>query len=282
MTLDDDLKRIMAPLHRIRKEREQDEARERAREEARRADPLGSLIVSVPGTIGQLFARRTAVNMILAGNADAAGALVDLIGLGAIPALVEAGAAPAAIRVAIETALLFHYKELPGFIAAHGGRAVFAAWCRRAAFQAPPGTPEVVDVYRGTMGCSPADAATGLHWSLSFDDAAHYACRFADARLTGVIVLHARLPRQGIACFVSDVAHSELVPADVPASYETITDHERIGDAAVRNAHRMQVLKAAGGWREIEGGRGVGRQAAMAARARMAVAGVAPGTAIVA
>lgn len=129
------------------------------------------------------------------------------------------------------------------------------------------------------MGCSPAEAATGLHWTTSFDDAAFYACRFADAALTGVIVLHARVPRDGIACLVTTSAHSEVVPAEAPTDFEVITDHERIGDAAVRRHHQLAALKTVG-WVET-GAAGVAEAAAHATRARMAAAGVPRDTAIV-
>lgn len=64
------------------------------------------------------------------------------------------------------------------------------------------------------------------------------------------------------------------------ASFEVITDKERIGDAAVRTALRCQALKAQG-WSEI-GSLGLAEQAAMQVRARMAAAGVPRGASIVA
>ena len=226
------------------------------------------------------MARQIAVGMIAGGRVDAAGALVDLMGLPILPALVAAGAPVPALRRAIETALLERYRELPAFLAANGGRAAFANWCRQAEFTLQAELPETLDIYRGTMGISPQIAATGLHWSLNFDDAARYAVRFADADLTGCVVLHARVPRDSIACLVSTSAHSELVPVEAPTSFEVITDYQRIGDAAVRRHHQLAALVAAG-WVET-GSAGVAEAAARATRARMAAAGVPRGTAIVA
>lgn len=203
---------------------------------------LLDFIARSPGTIGQRMGRQVAVGMIAGGRVEAAGALVDLMGLSVLPALAAAGVPAPALRRAIETALLERYRELPAFIATNGGRPAFASWCRQAAFTLPAELPETLDIYRGTMGCSPVEAAAGLHWSLNFDDAAHYACGFADAALTGVIVLHARVPRDGIACIVSTSAHREVVPVEVPTDFEVITDHQRIGDAAVRQHHQLAAL----------------------------------------
>lgn len=239
-------------------------------------EALHQFIASVPGSFGDAIGRRIAVNQIAAGSVNHAAALVGLAGLDVIPALVAAEAPPAMLRAAIQYAVLHEYRDLPGL-----DRAAFAGWCRQAEFTAPPGTPEVVSLYRGTMGCRPTIAARGWHWSFSLDDAAYYGCRFADAAMTGVIVVHARVPREGIAAFITGTAYSEVIPAEVPAEFETIIDHERIGDAAVRAARRFQELRAAGGWSDT-GTAGIARQAAMAARARMTAAGVVPGTAIVA
>ncbi|MEE8630219.1 MULTISPECIES: hypothetical protein [Methylobacterium] len=238
-------------------------------------------LATVPGTPGQHITRRMAVNMIAAGRAIAGGALVELIGPEVIPVLVAACAPAPALRSAIDTALLVRHREMPAFLASSGGRPEFANWYRRAEYTLPAEMPEIVDIYRGSMGCSPAAAATGLHWSLNSDDAAYYACRFADAAMTGVIVVHARVPRDGIACIVSGCAHSELVPVEAPTSFEVITDHQRIGDAAERRHHQLAAMKAAGGWFETIT-TGMAGAAAKANRARMAAAGVAPGTAIVA
>lgn len=274
----DDLQQLCARnrkiLDDIREEREREEA----------VPLLHRLIASYPGTIGKRVALMRGAAMAMQGRTEAGGALVELAGPEFIRALVEAGASPPVLRNAIETALLEWYRELPGYIAANGGRAAFADWCRQARFTEvmPADLPETVDIYRGTMGCSPAAAAKGLHWSLSFDDASRYACRFADEHLTGVIVLHARVPREGIACYVTGTGHSELVPAEVPIAYKVVTDHKRIDEAAVRCIERMRALLATPGWTEIEGSRGIGRQVAMATRARMAAAGIPPGTAIVA
>lgn len=252
---------------------------------------LLDFIARSPGTIGQRIGRQVAVGMIAGGRVEAAGALVDLMGLSVLPALAAAGAPAPALRRAIETALLERCRELPAFIAANGGRPAFASWCRQAAFTLPAELPEVVSLYHGTMGVSPQTAATGLHWSLSFDDAAHYACGFADAALTGVIVLHARVSRDGIACIVSTSAHSEVVPVEAPTDFEVITDHQRIGDAAVRRHHELAPLLdkgwiqtgAAGAAEAVIRGQLTAAQAAAhATRARMAAAGVPRGAAIVA
>lgn len=219
--------------------------------------------------------RHIALKQVTAGSLDHAAALVGLAGLGAIPALLVAGAPPAMLRAAIGYAVVNHYRELPGL-----DRAAFAGWCRAAEFAAPAGTPETFDIYRGTVGVSPADAARGWHWSLSFDDAAYYGCRYADAALTGVVVIRARVRRDEIAAWIAGTAHSELIPAETPAEFETMTDHGEIGDTAVRAAHRYEALIQSGEWRD-NGSRGLGQHAAMAARARMAAAGVPRGTAIV-
>jgi hypothetical protein len=220
-----------------------------------------------------------AVNMVAAGRAEAGGALVELAGLAVLPALAEANAPAPALRSAIEAALLEHYRQLPGFTT----RARFTAWCRQAEFSVPAGLPETLDIYRGTMGCSPAAAATGLHWTTTFEMAALYACRFADAALTGVIVLHARVPCERVAAFLTCVMGNEVIPAEVPTDYEVITDHQRIGDAAVRWAARQNELWAQGGWLLVGGtADSLGRRGAMSTRARMAAAGVPRGAAIVA
>lgn len=242
---------------------------------------LHQFVASVPSTPGQVFARCLAVNALAAGSVKHAAALVGIVGPEVIPALVAAGAPPAMLRTAIQHAVLFRYREMPAFIEAHGGRAAFAGWCRRAAFTAPDELPGIVDLYRGTLGCSPSEAVKGLHWSLRFDDAAFYAARHADAALTGVIVVHARVPREGIAAFISGTAHQEVVPVEAPAVFEVIIDKERIGDAAVRNALRLQGLRDREGWKTIEIC-GTAARVATEARARMAEAGVPRGTAILA
>lgn len=242
---------------------------------------LHQFVATVPGSFGDHVARRMAVNMLAGGNAAGAAALVGLVGLDVIPALVEAEIPPAALRTVIENAALFHYRELPGLIAANGGRPAFAAWCRQAEFAGPETLPETVDIFRGTLGCSPAEAATGLHWSLAFDDAAFYAARFADEDLTGVHVIHARVPRSDIAAFIAGTAHQEVIPAEVPASFEVIIDKNRIGDAAVRNGLWIQKIKEGGGWYET-GTHGTAERIAREARARMAATGVPRGASIVA
>ena len=146
--------------------------------------------------------------------------------------------------------------------------------------QSPPKRSSNLHLVRGRYRCSPAEAATGLHWSLGFDDAAYYAARFADTDLTGCIVLRARVPRDEIVAFIGGSANQEAIPAEVPTAYEVVTDHQRIGEAAVRCALRLQALKAKG-WAET-GSEGISEQAAMQTRARMAAAGVPRGTAIVA
>lgn len=243
---------------------------------------LHQFVAAVPGTFGQSLSRRLAVDWIAAGRTDAAAALVGIIGPEVVPALVAAGAPAPILRTAIQHAVLFHSARLPGSIAQHGGRAAFAEWCRLARFELPRGVPETVDVYRGTMGCSPAEAVQGMHWSLKFDHAAFYGARHADADLTGVIVVHARIPRAGIALHVSNTHHSEVVPAEAPRHFEVIADHQGIGDAAVRYAiERREVVAAGDGWSAVDSFGGPQRAAA-AARARMAAAGVPRGTAIVA
>lgn len=245
---------------------------------------IEDFIATVPvNTIGERFALGVAVGWIERGVTGSAAHLLAVGGLGAIPALVAAGAPPAMLREAIDAALLSYHRDLPGFLARSGGRPALAAWCRAAGYTLPEGTPEVVDLYRGTMGCSPAEAAAGLHWTTAFDKAALYACRFADAALTGVIVTAARVPRAGIAAWVVGVVNTEVVPAEAPAAYEVVTDKERIGDAAVRFARKQEIL-AAEGWTAAPGSVASDRQAeaaAMATRARMAAAGVPRGTAIV-
>ena len=236
---------------------------------------LLAFVATVPGTIGQLFARQIAVNMAAAGKPEAGIALVEMVGLGSIPALATAGAPAPVLRTAIEHAMRSHCMELRGV-----DRPTFAAWCRQAEFSPPGPLPDVIDIYRGTMGCSPADAVTGLHWSLEFDKAAFYAVRFADTDLTGCIVLHARVHRDELIAFVSGAAGSEVVPATVPWDFEVVTDKDRIGDAGVRHARYEQSL-AAKGWVETDS-LGNAEAAAMAARARMAAAGVPRGAAIVA
>lgn len=108
----------------------------------------------------------------------------------------------------------------------------------------------------------------GLHWSPRFEAAAWYGARFAAADLAGVIVLHARVPRVGIAAFIPGTADDEVVPAEVPTAFEVVTDAERIGDAAVCWDHRLTELKAQG-WASIKSYER-SRQVAMVARARMA------------
>ncbi|EHP94206.1 hypothetical protein [Methylorubrum extorquens] len=236
---------------------------------------LHQFVASLPGTFGQLISRRMMVNRMVAGRVDAAATLVGLAGLDTIPVLIGAGAPPPMVQAAVGYAVFYRYHELRGV-----DRAAFAAWCRQAAFTAPRPLPEMVEIYRGTMGCSPAEAAAGLHWSLGFEDAAYYAARFADADLTGCIVLRTRVPRDEIVAFIGGSANQEVIPAAVPTTFEVITDHQRIGDAALRCALRLQALKAKG-WAET-GSEGIAEEAAMATRARMAATGVPRGTAIVA
>ncbi|WP_245268061.1 hypothetical protein [Methylorubrum extorquens] len=229
----------------------------------------------MPGTFGQHISRRMTVNQIAAGRLDAAAALVGPAGLDTIPALIRAGAPAPMVQAAIGHAVFHRYHELRSV-----DRTTFANWCRQAAFTAPRPLPEMVEVYRGTMGCGPAEAATGLHWSLSFDDAAYYAARFADSELTGCIVLRARVAPDEIAAFIGGSANQEVIPVAAPALFEVIDDHQRIGDAAVRCARRGQTLLVQG-WTET-GSEGIAEEAAMATRARMAAAGVPRGTAVVA
>ena len=251
---------------------------ERKREEA---IPLLLKLMTVAPTPGGRVALMRCASLAMSGRVEAGGALVELGGPDFIRALAEAGAPPPVLRSAIEAALLERYKELPSFIAANGGRPAFTRWCRQAEFVVPASLPETVDIYRGSMGVSPHVAKLGLHWSLSFDDASYYAARFADEHLTGAVVLHARVPRDSIACIVSCTAHSELVPADVPAEFVVIIDHDRIADAAVRAMELRKAQIASGKWFVIAGSHGIGRRDALEARERMAAAGVAPGTALV-
>lgn len=217
-------------------------------------------IAALAGTLGERLAWSMAVERL---DADHAAALVDLAGLDVIPALIEAGAPPAVLRAAVEAAALWKHWDLKGI-----ERETLAAWCRQAGFTAPETLAETVDLYRGTLGCTPAEAAAGLHWSPRFDAAAWYAARFADAALTGAMVLHARVPRDGIAAFIPGTADDEVVLAEVPTVFTIITDPERIGDAAVRWDRRIRALLAEG-WASV-GGYARSRQVAMAARARMA------------
>lgn len=240
---------------------------------------LHHFLARVPGTAGDHLGRRMAVNMLEAGRAVGAGVLVEMVGPDVLPALVAAGAPASALRAAIDAAVVARHRELPGTIVRNGGRAVFADWCRQAGYVAPQEWPGTVGLYRGTLGCNPAEAAAGLHWTTRFDDAAFYAARFADEHLTGAIVLHARVPRSEIACVIAGSAHEEVVPADVPTSFDVISDKARIGDAAVRNVERMNDMKAGGGWYEADTG-GMSKRVAMAARARMAAIEVPPGASI--
>lgn len=217
-------------------------------------------IAALATTLGERLAWGLAVERL---DADHAAALVDLAGLNVIPALIEAGAPPALLRAAIETAVTQRHWDLREV-----ERTTLAAWCRQAAFSAPETLPGAVDLYRGTIGCSAAETATGLHWSTRFEAAAWYGARFADAALTGVIVLHARVPRCGIAAFISGTADDEVVPAEVPAAFEVISDAGPIADAAVRWDHHLTELKAQG-WASVKSYER-SRQVAMAARARMA------------
>ncbi|PWN59546.1 hypothetical protein C1631_023230, partial [Chryseobacterium phosphatilyticum] len=109
---------------------------------------LHQFVASVPGTFGQLISRRAAVNLIAAGRVDAAAALVGLAGLDTIPALIRAGAPPPMVQAAIGHAVFYRYHELRSV-----DRVTFAAWCRQAAFTAPQPLPEMIEIYRGTMGC---------------------------------------------------------------------------------------------------------------------------------
>lgn len=217
-------------------------------------------IATLASTPGQALAWGMAVNRL---DATHAAALVDLAGLDVIPALIEAGAPPALLRAAIETAVTQRHWDLKEV-----ERATLAAWCRLAGFTAPETLPETADLYRGTIGCSPAETATGLHWSPRFEAAAWYGARFAAADLAGVIVLHARVPRSGIAAFIPGTADDEVVPVEVPAAFEVIRDAGRIGDAAVRWDRRLTELKAQG-WASVKSYER-SRQVAMQARARMA------------
>lgn len=235
-------------------------------------------LASVPGSAGERLSWVVAVNMILTGTPVAAGSLVQLIGVDVIPALVEAGAPPAALRAAIDAGALIRHRELPGLIGRSGGRAVFAEWCWQAGYTAPDDCPEIVDLYRGTLGCSPAQAASGLHWSTRFDSAAAFATRFADDHLTGVIVVHARVPRSEIACFVQTSLMGEVIPAEPPTVFDVIADREQIAAAVMREAARQDQFLQAG--YTLSETYGTGERIAWEARARMA-AGVLPGTAIV-
>jgi hypothetical protein len=239
---------------------------------------LQRFLANQPGSLGQRMSWSMAVNMIMAGQPVAAGALVDLIGLDVIPALVEAGAPAPALRAAIDAGALVRYRELPGLIARNGGRAVFADWCRQAGYTAPETLPQTVDLYRGTLGCSAAQAATGLHWTTRFDSAAAFAAWYADDDLTGVIVLHTRVPRTEIACFISTSVHDEMIPADVPAMFDVITDKDRIKAGVVREAARQEQLQAR---YVLPKGHGTAERVAMEARARMAAAGVPRGAALI-
>ncbi len=71
------------------------------------------------------------------------------------------------------------------------------------------------------------------------------------------------------------------MPVEAPAVFEVITDKDRIGDAAVRNALRLQGLRDRKGWKTIEI-HGTAARVATEARARMAAAGIPRGTAILA
>ena len=236
---------------------------------------LYQLVDEAPGGNCLNFAlRRALVDRVASGETKAAEWLVPLAGLAAIPALIEAGAPAPALQAAIGKAIYSHYHELRSV-----ERALFAAWCRTAAFRVPPNLPEMVNLYRGTMGVSPAVAATGLHWAARFESAALFACRFADTDLTGCIVIHARVPRDEIVCFAPDSVHGEMIPARAPAVFDVITDKERIGGAALREAARQQEIQAHFGPALSFG---LAEQVAMRTRARMTAAGVPRGAAIVA
>ena len=219
------------------------------------------------------------LDMAMQGRAEAGGALVQMGGLDFICGLAEAGAPPTSLRCAIETALLERYSELPSFIAANGGRAAFASWCRKAQFVVSEALPETLTIYRGTMGISPAVAASGLHWADTFEKACFYACRFADRHMTGVIVVKAEVHRDEIVAFLEALGEHEVIPADVPAHFEVVADHELILSAGHRALLRYRDQIAQG--HPFIATRGIAERAAMVTRDRMTAAGIAPGTAIV-
>lgn len=200
---------------------------------------LHQFVASVPGSFSQIVLRRAMIQQIEMGKTKGAAHLMNLVGIEVIPALIKAGAPAPMIRAAIEKAVYDRYHDLRAV-----DRAVFAGWCRQGGFIAPRSSPEVMSLYRGTMGVSPAVAATGLHWTPRFESAAIFAARFADTDLTGCIVLHARVPRDEIVCFLSDSAHGEVIPAQAPVVFDVVTDKERIGGAALREAARQQEIQA--------------------------------------
>ncbi len=267
---DDEMDRIRARIREVVEEREQEEA----------APLLHQLIATYPGTLGQRVALARGADMAMRGRAEAGGALVEMGGAEFVRALFKAGASSPVLQSAIETALLIRYRELPAFIGANGGRAEFASWCRQAEFTIPETLPDTLTIYRGTMGCSPAAAATGLHWTDTFEKACFFACRFADEHLTGVIVLKAEVRRDELVAFLEAAGEHELIPAAVPTSYEVVTDHALIGAAGHRAMIRYRDLIAQG--HPFIPTLGMAEQAAMATRTRMAAAGVAQGAAIVA
>ena len=207
---------------------------------AANVEGLQQFVASAPGS-GTVNLRRIMVDLVAGGDIKGAAHLVSLVGIEIILALIEAGAPVPMIRATVQHAVLYCYHDIRGI-----NRTMFADWCRQPGFTTPRGLPKTVSLYRGTMGLSPAVAATGLHWSLSFEDAAYFAVRFADTDLTGSIVLHARVPLDEIVAFIAGTAHQGVVPATLPTTFEVITDQQRIGDAAVRCARRGQALLAQG------------------------------------
>lgn len=221
--------------------------------------PLHRLVARASTRNVDYLAAREAVNQIAARDIDGIPTLFDILGLDALPALVEAGVPPSMLRIAIEIGIKHHW-DLPGFIERIGGRAVFMGWCRAACFSLTPDElPPVLDLFRGTFGIDPATAAAGLHWSLAFENAAQYAIGRAthlsdddfaraigrdthapdDDDRPGPIVLHARVPREGVAAFIYGNLRQEVIPAEAPVEFVVITDRTRIFDAAMASLRRL-------------------------------------------
>ncbi|KLK89850.1 hypothetical protein AA309_28965 [Microvirga vignae] len=185
----------------------------------------------------------------LAGDANAAAGLCRYLEdehlVQCMPLLYEASIPSPVFRLILHRALVSSF-DFRNTIKAAGSREHFVQWCRYASFEPPNTLPDMVPIHRGTFGCAAADAATGLHWSFSFNMAAWFALR-RERRYPGEgepLVVSAWVPEASLV-FYSDVAgHQEVIPETAPTEYRVNNSRWCLEDGARRAVEFFMLLGA--------------------------------------
>jgi hypothetical protein len=147
----------------------------------------------------------------------------------------RARVAPPAFRAVLETAL--SQTHCYSHVERHSrGILGFFKWCRYAQFPIPDDLPDVVTIYRGVKNCSPFDAAFGLSWTLDFDVAAWFACRWAGPEDRPLVVTIDDFPKADIVGFIDDRNEREVIPgpSSARADYRVIDDRVALAEAYAR------------------------------------------------